>query len=193
MTFRAIKRAVLLALLLWTGAQASEFRDAKSGMLFPERCDSWTRTRTETHPDGRIGTSAAYSSKLGCTVTVRVFDGHRGAPEDEASRIRDEIEEVAAGIQSVWSARGARVEIATSVQALDSDPGQYVVAHRIFQKSEQLSSITLLRYWNGRYLCFRFTTPEKDLTAAFGELGRFLAALATANPRTSKPAKVPQS
>lgn len=188
-----MKLAAIFGLLLLACAQGAGFRDAKSGMLFPEACGDWKRGRTESHPDGKIGTSAAYSVRGGGTVTVRLFDGHFGGPKNEPSSVQREIVAVAAGIEAIWSGKGARIEVATPVQPLDSDPEQFVIAHRIVFRTEQLSSITLLRYWNARYLCFRFTTPGKEVTTAFNELGRFLAALAAVNPPPSKPATVPQS
>jgi hypothetical protein len=136
--------------------------------------------------------SVAYSIKNGSAVTCRIFDGQYGPPRDDPEAIKKEMVEIASGIAAVWQRMGASVELALPIGPLPSDKKQFVMVHRITHPKGSSVSITLFRFYEGRYLSFRFTTPELDTTAAFNEMGRFLVALRASKKdkelnRTSEP------
>jgi hypothetical protein len=166
----------ILLLMVVTGFSA-DYREATTAIIFPEKCDAWARTRVNEDPRKEIGTSVAYSIRNGSAITCRVLDGQFGPPKDDDGLIKKEMEEISAGIFAVWQQQGAKVELALPIGPIPSDKRQFAMLHRIDHPRQSSTSITLFRYYKGRYLSFRFTTPEQDSTAAFNEMGRFLAAL----------------
>jgi hypothetical protein len=185
-----LRPTILLFVAAMSVAGAADYREATTGMRFPERCDSWTRTRVDEADREQIGVSVAYAIKNGSVVTCRIFDGQFGAPSDDPAALKREMEEIAAGVDVVWRRMGARVEVSLPVGPLRNDPKQFIVVHRIYTGATQNISISMLMLRTGRYLSFRFTTPGSDGTAAFHELGRFFAALQSANPKP--PNQAPQ-
>ena len=157
--------------------RASDFQEVTTKLTFPEKCDSWTRTRVDEDARKTVGVSVAYSIKNGSTVTCRIFDGQFGPPRDNSEAIQKEMSEIAAGIVAVWQRLGATVEMLMPPSPIPSDKNQFVMVHRITHPKQSTVSITFFRFYEGRYLSFRFSTPEQDTTAAFNELGRFLKAL----------------
>jgi len=169
----------LLLSMVLTGFSA-DYREAATAIVFPDQCDAWVRIRVDEDPRKEIGTSVGYSIRNGSAVTCRVFDGKFGAPKDDDDLIKKEMEEISAAIFAVWQQRGAKVELALPIGSIPSDKRQFVMLHRIAHPQQPSISITHFRFYQGRYLSFRFTTPEQDPTAAFNELSRFLSALSAA-------------